>query len=360
MKKFKALLTLFLLSCCTNLQNNHELQIKLKPIWNAYFQNNFDDTKPVDIFVVSNRQEKNGVFGCQNQLSSRIDNKLHFGTCQINVPKNHDIGEINFNQNNQESANDYFRILNAKNFSEADLIKILKQDKRTPLVFVHGFNVPYPDAVLRAAGIAYDLKYQGPIILFTWPSGASGGFLSENNLSKTYDDNLINAQNSVTIFKNFLTTLQKNNITVNLMVHSMGHQIALPGLSKLDSKKTVVNELVLNAPDFDVDQFKNLVNNIKQVSNHITLYCSHNDKAMLASGIVNQDNRLGACAFFEGLDTINVSLVDNSTLGLGHSYYSSRAVLNDVFQTLLGIDADKRLFIKKSELGGTEKYFLQP
>lgn len=81
---------------------------------------------------------------------------------------------------------------------------------------------------------------------------------------------------------------------------------------------------------------------------------------MIASKTFNNGSlRVGACGLSNDLDNINVSLVDNETLGLGHGYYSSREILSDVSQALLGVDVKKRLFIKKSEPFGNEKYFLR-
>jgi esterase/lipase superfamily enzyme len=144
----------------------------------------------------------------------------------------------------------------------------------------------------------------------------------------------------------------------------MGHQVVLPALKEFTgsgTSKSVVNELILNAPDFEASEFVKLIENIKETSKRITLYCSYNDKAMVASESYNKNERLGACTFSENLDTINVSLIDAPTMGLGigHSYYSSRAILGDVFQVLLGIDAEKRLFIRKSEPNSTEKFYLR-
>jgi len=145
--------------------------------------------------------------------------------------------------------------------------------------------------------------------------------------------------------------LQKNNIKINLMVHSMGHQVVLPALKQLgdlNPSQPLVNELILNAPDFNAADFKNLVKDIKKTSNRITLYCSYNDKAMFASKTFNDNERLGACTFLPDIDSINVSLVDDKTLGLGHSYYSSRVILTDVFQTLLGIEPLRGYLLKRA------------
>jgi esterase/lipase superfamily enzyme len=291
-----------------------------------------------------------------------MDTEMHFGICKINVPKKHSTGQINFTRDGRQSSHDYFKVLQAKSLSEDTIIDFLKKTKRTPLVFVHGFNVKYQEAVLRAAQIAYDLKYQGPIILFTWPAGAGDGFFDDKMIARTYENNLKNAQSSIETFKKFMSNIQRHDLKINLVVHSMGHQVVLPALKALGDEKsltTFINELILNAPDFSANDFTHLIENIKTTSKRVTLYCSYNDKAMTASETYNNNERLGACTFVEGVDTVNVSLIDALSSGLGHSYYSSRAILTDVFQVLLGMDADQRLFIRKSEPNSTEKYFLR-
>lgn len=363
MKKiFSTLAFLIFATSCAN-TTDERFQIGLKKIWDEYFEESYNDTRAMSILVVTNRKSKGDSFTCDDrQTSTNLDDKLKFGICRINVPKNHTTGEIVFAKDARQSSNDYFKILDAKSSDEKTFIKYLKHSKRTPLIFVHGFNVRYQEALLRASQIAYDLKYQGPIILFTWPAGAGDSFIDNTLLNKTYESNLSSAKASTNLFKNFLLNLQKNNIRANLLVHSMGHQVVIPALKELGEIKNsqpIINELVLNAPDFDAAEFVNLAQNIKPTSKRVTVYCSYNDKAMLASKTFNKSDRLGACTFMENLDTINISLIDDSIFGLGHGYYSSRIILNDVFQVLLGIDADKRLFIKKSEPNSTEKYFLR-
>src|SRR5260370_26727034 len=41
------------------------------------------------------------------------------------------------------------------------------------LVFLHGYNVSFEDAAIRAAQIGYDLKVPGPVAFFSWPSRGS-------------------------------------------------------------------------------------------------------------------------------------------------------------------------------------------
>lgn len=340
-----------------------EFQKSLSQIWGNYFIENYSDTRALDVLVVTNRKFKGTNFGCTNdQLGVELDVSAHFGICKINVPKNHSTGLIRVTKDNRQSSHEFFKILNSKSLSETTVFDSLKKSERYPLVFVHGFNLRYEDAVLRASQIAYDLKYQGPIVLFSWPAGAGDGFLDEQMITRTYDNNLKNAKDSIGVFKDFLNQLKINNLKVNLVVHSMGHQIVLPALkdfAKQNPDSKIINELILNAPDFEADEFISVADAVKENTRRITIYCSYNDRAMVASEFYNKNPRFGGCAFAESIDSINVSLVDAHALGLGHGYYSSRAILGDVFQVLLGIEAEKRLFIRKSEPNSTEKYFLR-
>ncbi|MBU6339184.1 MAG: alpha/beta hydrolase [Rickettsiales bacterium] len=363
MKKVFIFIAILTLTSCYTTNKDEKLQKKLKEVWSEYYNENFVNNKVVEVFVVTNRKSVNNSFSCDNtSFGVELNSEVKFGLCKINVPKNHDVGIINVAPNNIGSPDSYFKTIDAKAIEKDDFINSLKKSNRTALVFVHGFNVRYQEALLRAAQIAYDLKYQGPIVLFTWPSGAKEGILDSNLINKTYLDNQNNAKTSINIFADFLQDLHKNNIRINLVVHSMGHQVVLPALSKLGEKNSnpkIVNELILNAPDFGVSEFRTTLPNIKNSSEHITIYCSNNDKAMVASKNFNGGDRLGACSSIADLDIINVGLTDDNILGLGHSYYSSKEILEDISQNLLGISADKRLFIKKSEPFSGEKYLLR-
>ncbi|MBC7539646.1 MAG: alpha/beta hydrolase [Bacteriovorax sp.] len=346
-----------------------ELASKLQGVWKQYFVEEFNDSRAVNVMVFTNRQLKGKGFGCTDDyFSTAIDSaNFRLGVCRINVPRNHSTGDLSFTKDQRESSHDYFKILGQKELSMPTLVDYLKKSKRSPLLFVHGFNVKHEQAVLRASQIAYDLKYQGPVVLFSWPAGAGDSFLDDKLIKRTYDANLKNAQASITAFKLFVSNLIENKIIPNIVVHSMGHQVVLPALFELgkngqlksNGQQMPLGEIILSAPDFDADLFVKNIEVIKNLSRRVTLYCSYNDKAMFASETLNSNKRLGGCSYMEGVDSINVSLLDNSTFGLNHGYYASRPILTDVFQVLLGIEADRRLFIRKSDPNSTEKYYLR-
>src|SRR5206468_522987 len=100
-----------------------------------------------------------------------------------------------------------------------------------------------------------------------------------------------------------------------------------------------------------------------KLANRVTLYCSYNDNAIAASEKYNSNRRMGGCERIDGVDVINVGEIDAPAMGisgLGHGYYASRPILGDLYQLLLRIDAEKRLFIRKSEPNSTEDFYLRP
>lgn len=367
-KNIYYLLLLFFIVSCQNINHTQELRQKLQPTWQKFFKNNYSNDSQITIYIATNRLRANADFGCDDsKFSVDLDKQINYGKCIIKVSRLHEIGD----SSNLKSSN--YKFINEQNYSQENFTitsqlaidqknffeEIAKLDA-TPLIFIHGFNVRFNEAVIRSAQIAYDLKYQGPIILYSWPAGAKDSFLDEALLNKTYEQNAKNVNLSIPIFQNFIKDLYDYKLQVNLMVHSMGHQLVLPSLENLakNFNRKIIDQLFLNAPDFDANLFKQILPNIKKISNQITLYCSYNDKAMTASKIFNKNQRLGACIENKEIDVINVSAIDDSNFGLGHGYYSSKSILNDMFLTLIGIDVRNRLFIAKQQ-NNSENFILR-
>jgi esterase/lipase superfamily enzyme len=93
------------------------------------------------------------------------------------------------------------------------------------LVFVHGFNNPFDDAVYRFAQIVHDSKAPAIPVLFAWPS------LGELPLrAYTYDRE--STYFSRDAIEELLDTLarQPRATEVNVLAHSMGNWITLEAL----------------------------------------------------------------------------------------------------------------------------------
>ena len=205
--------------------------------------------------------------------------------------------------------------------------------KDQALVFVHGFNTGFDHALYRAAQIAYDLQFDGAVFLYSWPAGS--GVLG-------YARDRESATQAEPYLKEFLSLVVQESgaKSVSVIAHSMGNLPLLNVLRDLGPRLPPgvrLNELILAAPDVDRDVFINLIAAIKGYGRGITLYCSANDRAMIASrqvaggvpraGDVPDDGPL----IIPGVDTIDVTQASTDLLALNHSTYAERsALLNDI------------------------------
>ncbi|MBX7058634.1 MAG: alpha/beta hydrolase [Leptospirales bacterium] len=325
----------------------------------------FASTEQQRVFFGTNRAV-HGRPDCLNRsFTTETGESLQLGLCEVNSPKRRAVGELPQADSRNASNDSFFKI---GRYSAADGTQLAAALAAEPgeevLVFVHGFNVRFEEAVLRAAQIAYDLKFQGAVAVFSWPAGASDAPLSDLLINQTYAQNRQAAAQSVHRFSEFIELIHRSNKRIHLLVHSMGHQVVIPGL--LEARQRIgdsfLREAIFNAPDYAADEFALQSIPLRQSARRITLYCSPGDNALIASRQTNGNYRIGLCKRIEGIDVINVNEVDSPALGLGglgHGYYSGRAVLTDVYQTLLGIDARRRLFVRLSDPGGGEEFILR-
>jgi len=365
-KTLTIILVIFLSSC----ESSKDALIKkrLKSTWSKHFSKTYDKTSQIDIFVVTNRVKKSAEFSCdKGAFGTEKAIGVSYGICRVNVPKNHDVGEIPELIVSEGYLYQNFKILSEKSLDEDSLLQKIKESKRNPLVFVHGFNVGYQESLLRASQIAYDLKYQGPIILFTWPAGEEK---NRATISRIVDNAYLKDKKNVNLsigdFSKFLLKLNKYAITPNIIVHSMGHELVLNSINLInynDLKSDLVDNLIMNAPDFELSKFSKILPTLVSKTNKMILYCAGNDSAIKVSNKINNSARLGHCfnskeinwsSDKHALEVIDVSIINDSILG--HDYYVSKEVLNDVYQAFFGINVEERIFIAKKDFENKQYY----
>jgi esterase/lipase superfamily enzyme len=215
--------------------------------------------------------------------------------------------------------------------------------KRSPhhecFVFVHGFNVPFDDAIRRTAQIAYDLAFDGAPILFSWPS--QGSILD-------YDKDGRNADLSSDSLRRLLLLLGTNvpHVTIHIITHSMGSRVVAGALAQLtaDSKlagRKAVGQVAFLAPDIDAELFRRTVAKLTGAAARVTLYASDKDDALILSEHKAHYRRAGQAGHdlvvVPGMDTIDATQVETGVLGLRHLYYADNStILSDLFQLLRG------------------------
>ena len=325
---------------------------------NEHIERPFASSELLTVHFATNRAGSGR--DCSNQsFAPRGANELRFGHCEINVPKAHGVGSLPEGNGPYADPNRFFKIGRHRSSVSQTFMSEIPASEEV-LLFVHGFNVPFEEAVLRAAQIGFDTKFQGEVVLFTWPAGAED-VVGQVLLNATYLANRESARGSQEVFGQFLEVLLAGGHRVHLIVHSMGHQVVLPVVAGLgrEGREAFLGELILNAPDFGTSDFLSIAPFLSRSARRVTLYCSPGDRALLASQQVNGNHRIGLCARVPGIEVINANEIDDAIAGLGHGYYSGRAIITECFQILLGIEAPRRLFIRLSDQGGGEDYILR-
>lgn len=296
---------------------------------------------------------------------------LQFGACRVSIPEVHEVGQLEapsiMKLELTERPEKHVVLLDVLSKEEeaffADLRKMVAQSpRREVLIFVHGYNVSFEDAARRTAQMAYDLKFTGVPMFYSWPSQADLlGYATDRD----------NSLWTVTHLKEFLLKVaqQSDAQSINLIAHSMGNRAMGTALeeiaSEMEQETKLFNQVVLAAPDVDAQVFKEeIAPQIVRASNQVTLYASANDLALLASKNVNGYPRAGdvrpEIVIVPGVDTIDVSAIDTSLIG--HAYYGDNdSIISDIF-TLLHqpTPASQRQYLKSASGPGGMYWVFEP
>ena len=263
--------------------------------------------------------------------------KLKFGVAQVSIPHSHVFGEVErpFFDNNEKIGEDIvvtqLEDINLNRFRQLLKLKLGKVKEDDILIFIHGYNVTFADAIRQTAQLSYDLRFKGVPLTYSWTSQGGLAQYPKDEASVMY---------TVPKLVTFLQEVIKNkgNAKIHILAHSMGTRAlanALKDISYIYDTPQFKN-IILAAPDIDSEVFEsNLYPKIIKTTEKITIYASSNDKALEVSHSLHDGKRLGEggenISVFKDIVTIDASGVDTSFMGLGHSYFAQKELLvNDL------------------------------
>ncbi|ACB94535.1 alpha/beta hydrolase [Beijerinckia indica] len=168
---------------------------------------------------------------------------------------------------------------------------VLHTRKRQALVFVHGFNNRFDDAVFRFAQIVHDSGADVAPVLFTWPSRGS-------ILAYGYDRESTNfSRNALEDTLRFLAN-DRDIDEIDILAHSMGNWLLLESLRQMAIRDghvaPKIRNVLLAAPDVDIDNAREQIADMGPKRPHFTLFVSQNDRALALSQRIWGSPRLGA------------------------------------------------------------------
>ncbi|TWT31860.1 alpha/beta hydrolase [Blastopirellula retiformator] len=324
------------------------------------------------LFFLVDRQAATAQTRPDNYFGNTLDESgaVAWGRCEVTVPTDRLPGDLNepldfLGFKETEDPEKHFILMKVEPRSPESIIDKVKTsgEPEEILIFVHGYNVPFASAAKRTAQLKVDLNIDGEAFFFSWPShGDLSRYLADED----------NARLSATPFQEMLHTICDPfpNARIHIVGHSMGTRIIHESIRQLYAETSptlnALDSLVLAAPDIDRRQFHmELEKIVSQINLPITLYASANDKALILSGQLHNNSRLGDVApepvVMPGVETIDCSMVDTDFLG--HGYYGdSDDLLKDLFQVIRDDRPARRRFglVQQSLDKERHYWYLQP
>jgi esterase/lipase superfamily enzyme len=255
-------------------------------------------------------------------------------TVSIPPPGVHKVGDVEWPRKLPSNPKTDFATLEADEISKDKAIQWLdvsvkKSPDHSVLVFIHGFNNRYEDALYRFAQITHDSGAHSVPILATWPSRGSLLAYGYDRESTNYSRNALE-----TLFQ-FLAK-DPNVHEVNILAHSMGNWLAMESLRQMAIRNgrlpTKFKNVMLADADVDVDVFRQQMSDLGQPRPNFTLFVSRDDRALAVSKRVWGDvGRLGAIdptisPFKEEIADNHMTVVDLTKIktndGLRHSKFA--------------------------------------
>jgi len=352
--------------CELKVQNSVDWEsFQAKALANKSFKKNKYDT--VRLYFATNRQSKENK-SIHNSFGNQYTNKLTYGICDVSIPYNHKIGNVErptlWRFELREDPNKHITIISSKKLKQKIFYEQIQKNITNTdsiLIFIHGFNVSFLEAARRTAQLKYDLKYSGPTIFFSWAS--TGGFLN-------YTKDTRNISLSKNDFKKVVidTLLNTHAKKIFLMAHSMGSRALLKAFHEIVDATHLssrIKNIIVAAPDIDQEVFrKNILPSFKKAQRKLTLYASSKDQALKLSQKINGYTRLGDSGenlfIDEAVTTIDSTNSDTSIF-LGHSYFSNEnSLLNDIHGIIVNeLPPHKRFNLKLRESKGGQYWEIQ-
>jgi esterase/lipase superfamily enzyme len=298
------------------------------------------DPRIMQIFWGTNRASDEN---SESRFGGERGHQLQLGVAAVRIPENHRIGRVeqpfeltilSYRLWRQNSRSDqHFVLSGIMSCSERRWRSLIERtDQTEAFVFVHGFNTSFAEALFRCAQIAWDTKVAAIPFLFSWPSRG-------NVLDYIYDRE--SAMSSRSYFLDFLAKITSDTPvkTIHILAHSMGNQVVLESLAHHphSEEPLKISEVLMAAPDVDVDVYTKLVDRVSRAVRGMTLYASSVDRALAASrALAGNMFRAGDVSHdgptvVEGVDSIDVTGLGADLLGLNHGVFAqARSILNDV------------------------------
>ncbi|MFA5317311.1 MAG: alpha/beta hydrolase, partial [Dehalococcoidales bacterium] len=325
------------------------------------------DYRVVDIFYATSREgnkpklAKETAYGT---LNIKIDPRVRIGTMLPDQLKNKGILELQDTNKLEPDA-----------FIEQLSAAIKASPHKSLLVLVFGYKDGFEATAMKAAYFAYLLDVDTPVLLFDWPGDqpvSIGGYIKAQSLASASGPYLAEVLAKVIReAKPEKVWIEASSLGCQVACDAFGTLYKYPDFADID---TEIDHVILAAPDVGSDEFRGkFKDELMALSNKLTVYVSSDDNALLMSGFINGEKKLGrvklrvkdpeqleearALLYLkslapERLTVIDVTPINNASFKHGY-YLECPGYYDDFYMRIFGTEPriNRHLYLLKTQEG---------
>lgn len=223
------------------------------------------------------------------------------------------------------------------------------------LIFVHGYNTTFDEAVQTGLAFARDAKIDGVVTVWSWPSlgGVSDYGFDEDRIEVAEPH-----------FLAFTTGLLSAGSAQRrgILAHSMGSRLAARLMR--DSWPGASTSVAFAAADLYRSFMDQALRSVGDTA-HVTVLATRRDNALWASSIVHRNDRVGQAQplyLHDAVDTIDLSAFDEwYRLNHGHAFTAGEVIadLSALFSNQVSARA-RGLEMRTSQHNGRTYFVIEP
>jgi esterase/lipase superfamily enzyme len=249
-------------------------------------------------FFVTNRRQERETGPIEERFGKDREEALKFGSFDAKIEPSLGLGMLinptEWFQNEEINLQEVQR-MDEPAFVERLTDRVNASPYQSLLVVVHGYREAFPSALRKTAFFGHVLDVNAPVLLFDWPGnqgGSLGGYRRAREVAEASGADLARTLK--------LIVEQVQPARLWLVANSMGGQVVVDAFSALHQdadfadSETEIEDVVLTAPDVDHEEFdQRFKREIIDLADHLTVYVSSNDRALVVSRLVNRAQRRG-------------------------------------------------------------------